>query len=130
MNGAWQKEFRPMKSRLLLAALTFAALSGAASSSAFFGWRVAGVSAGDVLKARAYPSSSSRVEAAYANGTYLSMTGTCTGGLDMDQSWFAKLGWSGKRAAVRTRWCQIWHDPRQNGDFKAGRVYGKYIAPL
>ena len=119
-----------MKIRLLLAAAILAGCAGAASSSAFFGWRVAGVAAGDVLKARAFPSASSKVQAAYVNGTNLSLTGTCTGGLDMDQNWFAKLGWTGKRAAVRYRWCQIWHDPKHNGQFKAGWVYGKFIAPL
>jgi predicted MFS family arabinose efflux permease len=119
-----------MTLKFMMAAALAAALALPATASAFFGWRVAGVAANDVLKVRAYPSSTSKVQAAYVNGTNLSMTGTCTGGLHMDQTWFAKLGWSGKRAAVRYRWCQIWHDPKQNGQFKAGWVYGKYIAPL
>ena len=119
-----------MKLQRLAAAAILLGLALPAASSAFFGWRVAGVAAGDLLNARAFPSSASRIQAGYANGTNLSMTGACTGGLNMDQSGFARLGWSGKRAAVRSRWCQIWHDPGNNGQFKAGWVYGKFIAPL
>ncbi|WP_292627166.1 SH3 domain-containing protein [Mesorhizobium sp.] len=30
---------------------------------------------------------------------------------------------------VRYRWCEVWHDPAQNGNFVTGWVYGKYITP-
>ncbi|TIT27438.1 MAG: SH3 domain-containing protein, partial [Mesorhizobium sp.] len=27
------------------------------------------------------------------------------------------------------RWCEVWHDPAQSGNFVTGWVYGKYITP-
>ncbi|TIR43813.1 MAG: SH3 domain-containing protein, partial [Mesorhizobium sp.] len=26
-------------------------------------------------------------------------------------------------------WCEVWHDPAQNGHFVTSWVYGKYIKP-
>ncbi|TIU47067.1 MAG: SH3 domain-containing protein, partial [Mesorhizobium sp.] len=34
-----------------------------------------------------------------------------------------------QRQAIRYSWCEVWHDPAQNGHFVTGWVYGKYIAP-
>ena len=57
----------------------------------------------------------------------LLMTGRCTDGLNLfDIS--GKSDWA-QRQAVRYRWCEVWHDPKQNGDFTTGWVYGKYIRP-
>lgn len=103
--------------------------SGAAPSaaSAFAAWQVTNVPWGDVLNARKYPSSGSQIQAAYPNGAVLSMTGRCTGGVDL----FAiqNLPSWRQRQIVRYKWCEIWHDPARNGDFRTGWVYGKYISP-
>lgn len=99
-----------------------------ANATVFAAWEVAGVSFGDTLNARKYPSSSSQKQAAYPNGTALQMTGRCTGGVDL----LAIAGqpeWK-QRQAVRYRWCEIWHDPARDGNFTTGWVYGKYIAPM
>ncbi len=109
------------------AACLAASVPSVSNASAFVAWEVYNVPWGDVLNARKYPSSQSQVQAAYPNGTVLSMTGRCTGGVDL----FAiqnQPQWK-QRQAVRYRWCEIWHDPAQNGNFRTGWVYGKYITP-
>jgi hypothetical protein len=98
-----------------------------AASSAFVAWQVTDVPWGDVLNVRKYPSSGSQIQSANPNGTVLSMTGRCTGGVDL----FAIQGlahWK-QRQIVRYKWCEVWHDPAQDGHFVAGWVYGKYITP-
>jgi hypothetical protein len=98
-----------------------------AASSAFVAWQVTDVPWGDVLNVRKYPSSGSQIQSANPNGTVLSMTGRCTGGVDL----FAIHGlahWK-QRQIVRYKWCEVWHDPAQDGHFVAGWVYGKYIKP-
>jgi hypothetical protein len=99
-----------------------------ASASAFFGWQVAAVPAGDLLNVRAYPSNKSKTLVGYPNGTRLSLTGRCTGGLHLD----AISGQSSQRQqqAVRDRWCQIWLDPTGEGRWRPGWVYGRFIRPL
>ncbi|MCR4282625.1 MAG: SH3 domain-containing protein [Bauldia sp.] len=99
-----------------------------ANASAFFGWRVANVASWDVLNVRAWPASASQVLVGYPNGTALSLTGKCTGNLNLDQI----NGWpkAAQAAAVRYRWCEVWVDPLGNGNFRAGWVYGRYIRPL
>jgi hypothetical protein len=115
------------------AAAAFAALALLASASAtahastFHAWEVAGVPWGDVLNVRKYPASTSQKQAAYPNGTVLQMTGRCTGGLNLDD--VAGASYGQKKQAVRYRWCEVWHDPAQNGGFVTGWVYGKYITP-
>ena len=82
---------------------------------------------GDTLNVRKFPASTSQKQAAYPNGTVLQMTGKCTGGVNLlDIS--TQPEWKQKQA-VRYRWCQVWHDPAQNGNFVTGWVYGKYISP-
>src|SRR5262245_54158831 len=94
-----------------LAAVTAAALLSSALPSAaeFFGWRVSGVPAWDILNVRKYPSSSSQILVGYPNNTPLSLTGSCTGGLNLNNI----NGWpKWKQAqAVRYLWCQAWVDP-------------------
>lgn len=110
-----------------LTALALLAPAAAAQASAFVAWQVTNVPWGDVLNVRKYPASTSQLQGAYPNGTVLSMTGRCTGGVDL----FAiqnQPHWK-QRQAVRYRWCEIWHDPAQNGNFRTGWVYGKYITP-
>jgi hypothetical protein len=34
-----------------------------------------------------------------------------------------------KRQAVRYKWCEVWHDPANNGQWKTGWVYMKYMRP-
>lgn len=116
-------------------ARTVAALSAAviglaaiqATAATFAAWQVANVPFGDTLNVRKYPSSNSQKQAAYPNGTVLQMTGKCTGGVNLlDISGQPE---SEQEQLVRYRWCQIWHDPAQNGNFVTGWVYGRYIIP-
>ncbi|CDX18799.1 conserved exported hypothetical protein [Mesorhizobium sp. ORS 3324] len=115
------------------AALAFASASAALAISSpshatvFAAWQVAGVPFGDTLTARKYPSNTSQKEAAYPNGTVLQMTGRCTGGIDLLDI-AGQPHWK-QRQSIRYRWCEVWHDPAQNGHFVTGCVYGKYIAP-
>lgn len=111
----------------LAVASTVAFLAGQAQSAAFVAWEVANVPFGDTLNVRKYPASNSQKQAAYPNGTVLQMTGKCTGGIDLfDIS--GQSEWK-QSQTVRYNWCQVWHDPAQNGKFVTGWVYGKYIAP-
>ncbi|RWL82803.1 MAG: SH3 domain-containing protein [Mesorhizobium sp.] len=113
-----------MSVAVLAAGLTFSSPSHA---TVFAAWQVAGVPFGDTLNARKYPSNASQKQAAYPNGTVLQMTGRCTGGVNLlDIAWQPQ--WK-QRQAIRYRWCEVWHDPAQNGHFVTGWVYGKYIAP-
>ena len=98
-----------------------------ASATTFAAWEVANVPWGDVLNVRKYPSPHSQKQSAYPNGTVLQMTGTCTGGVNLIDISGAPAGW--QAAQIRYEWCQIWHDPAQNGDFVVGWVYGKYLFP-
>jgi hypothetical protein len=113
------------------AALAFAAASFALPSaglaSTFVAWSVTGVPKGDLLNVRAYPSSGSRIQVGYPSGTTLSMTGRCTGGIDLHNAQ-RHPAWK-QRSLVRHEWCQVWHDPAGSGDFQAGWVYGRYISP-
>ncbi|MFH1797466.1 MAG: SH3 domain-containing protein [Pseudomonadota bacterium] len=118
-----------MKTALIAASLFFAvaAAAGEARAAAFSAWQVTNVPWGDTLNVRKYPASYSQKQSAYPNGTVLQMTGRCTDGLNLfDIS--HKSDWA-QRQAVRYRWCEVWHDPKQNGDFTTGWVYGKYIRP-
>lgn len=103
------------------------ALPGLAAASTFVAWEVADVSFGDTLNVRKFPASTSQKRAAYPNGTTLSMTGKCTGGVDLFD--IANLSRNAQRAKVRSKWCQVWHDPKQSGAFELGWVYGRYIRP-
>ncbi|GAB5506621.1 MAG: SH3 domain-containing protein [Rhizobiaceae bacterium] len=110
----------------LLAGIAAQALPAAAT--VFSAWEVANVPWGDTLNVRKYPSSKSQKQSAYPNTTLLAMTGRCTEGLNLfDIETWPK--WK-KAQAVRYRWCEVWHDPAQNGNFVTGWVYGRYIAPL
>ena len=112
------------------AALAIAAVGLAtvqATAATFAAWQVANVAFGDTLNVRKYPSGESQKQAAYPNGTVLQMTGRCTGGVDLFEI-AGKSSWAQKQA-VRYRWCEVWHDPKQDGDFVTGWVYGRYIAP-
>jgi len=121
-----------MTIRHAIAAAAFAAVSLAATvlpaSAEFFGWQVVNVPAWDLLNVRAYPSSQSAILVGYPNGTPLSLSGRCTGGLNLD----AINGWPAwKQAqAVRYRWCETWVDPTGSGSYRSGWVYGKFIRPL
>jgi hypothetical protein len=120
-----------MISRLNTAAVLAVATIGLATIQAtaatFAAWQVANVPFGDTLNVRKYPSGNSQKQAAYPNGTVLQMTGKCTGGVNL-------LDISGQpegeqEQLIRYRWCQVWHDPAQNGNFVTGWVYGRYITP-
>jgi len=76
---------------------------------------------------RAYPSSKSQILVAYPNGTLVSMTGVCTGGLNLGQI-NGLPAWK-QRQLVRYLWCQAFVDPQGNGQYVTAWVYGKYIRP-
>lgn len=117
-------------SQALACAVVAAASAGFAAQSratVFAAWQVANVPFGDTLNVRKYPSGTSQKQAAYPNGTVLQMTGKCTDGLNLlDIS--NEPEWK-QIQKVRYRWCEVWHDPAQNGHFGTGWVYGKYLAP-
>lgn len=116
--------------RIALAIAAIAAsgcLAGTAVASTFVAWRVAGLTAGDLLNVRAYPSPKSKVLVGYPEGTTLSMTGRCTGGVDLGD--IAGLPQAQQRELVRYRWCEAWLDPSGSGTFRQGWVYGRYIRP-
>ncbi len=98
-----------------------------AQASTFSAWEVTNVPFGDVLNVRKYPASHSQKQAAYPNGTKLSLTGRCTKGLDLRT--MSKTSPLVLAKAVRYRWCEIWHEPANDGNFTTGWVYGKYIQP-
>jgi hypothetical protein len=110
----------------MLAALALT-LSTPAVPSAFSAWQVANVPWGDILNVRAFPANTSQKQAGYPNGTVLSMTGRCTDNLNLFD--IAHLPPARQAEAVRYRWCEVWHDPRRDGDYVTGWVYGRYIAP-
>ncbi len=111
----------------LIAATSVLAFLPPAASSTFVAWRVSGVAANDLLNVRAYPSSGSKVLVGYSNGTTLSMTGKCTGGIRLDEIQNQPI--SKQRQMIRTKWCEAWLDPKGNGKFRTGWVYGRYIRP-
>lgn len=116
--------------RVLAVAATIAtgALQGTQSNAAAFAaWQVANVPWGDTLNVRKYPSGTSQKQAAYPNGAVLQMTGRCTGGVNLLDI-VNKPDWK-QAELIRFRWCEVWHDPAQNGKFVTGWVYGKYIRP-
>jgi hypothetical protein len=111
----------------LLAAATVVAAAGESLGSAFVAWRVSGVAASDLLNVRAYPSSGSRLLVGYPAGTVLSMTGRCTGGVNLME--IQGLPSDQQRQLVRYKWCETWLDADGDGEFTNGWVYGRYIVP-
>ena len=117
----------------LLPALALACAIGPGSqaqASTFVAWQVTGVGPRDVLNVRAYPSPASRIQIGHADGTLLSMTGTCTG--PGGRHLLVRIQGrspASQRAQVRHRWCQLWHDPKGAGAYVAGWVRGRYIRP-
>lgn len=114
---------------LVAGLIAVAALSQTIETRAatFAAWEVVNVPWGDTLNVRKYPSSNSQKQAAYPNGTVLQMTGRCTDGVNLLDI-AGQPGWK-QVNQVRRKWCEVWHDPAQNGKFITGWVYGKYIAP-
>lgn len=98
-----------------------------ANASAFVAWSVTDVPPEDTLNVRAWPSSQSQILVAYPNNTVLSMTGKCTGGVDL-RAVAGQPAWK-QRQLVRYQWCETWIDPQGNGEFRTAWVYGKYIKP-
>ena len=111
----------------LIATTALLSFSAPGFGSTFVAWRVTDVGRGDLLNVRAYPSPSSRILVGYANGTRLSMTGRCTGGVDL-HAIQRQPAWK-QRQRVRYQWCQAWLDPTGSGEYRSGWVYGRYITP-
>lgn len=119
-----------MLAKTLAAAIAGVTLAGFASgtqASTFVAWEVANVPWGDALNVRKYPSNKSQKQSAYPNGTVLQMTGRCTGGVDLFD--ITHLSRWRQAQTVRYEWCEVWHEPRNDGDFVTGWVYGRYIEP-
>lgn len=113
------------------AMITAAAITASAvmaNASAFYGFQVVDVPHWDTLNVRAWPSAQSKILVAYPNGTMLSLTGRCTGGINLG----AIAGWPAwkQRQAIRYQWCEAYVDPYGNGQYRSGWVYGKYLRPL
>ncbi len=104
-----------------------AALFGASPSTAsvFHAFEVSNVPWGDVLNVRKWPASYSQKQAAYPNGTVLSLTGRCKGGMNLDD--IAHLPQWKQRQMLRYAWCEVYHDPRNDGGYTTGWVYMKYM---
>lgn len=119
----------PLKRTTLATLAVISVLCAAQTTfaSTFAAWRVTGLAANDLLNVRAYPSSGSRILVGYPDGTRLSMTGRCTGGVNL--SVIGGLPESQQRQAVRYRWCETWLDPDGDGEYQSGWVYGRYIRP-
>ncbi|RUW62489.1 SH3 domain-containing protein [Mesorhizobium sp. M7A.F.Ca.US.008.03.1.1] len=109
-----------------VASLTLA-FAGQSHATVFAAWQVANVPFGDTLNVRKYPSGTSQKQAGYPNGTVLQMTGRCTGGINLLDI-ATQPAWK-QEQKIRYRWCEVWHDPAQNGNFVTGWTYGKYITP-
>lgn len=116
--------------RIIAAAVMVSSVAlaiGETRAATFAAWEIANVPFGDTLNVRKFPSSNSQKQAAYPNGTVLQMTGRCTGGVNLKD--IGQLSPGKQENLVRFRWCEVWHDPSQSGDFVTGWVYGKYITP-
>lgn len=117
-----------MKTTAAIAITSTVAMFAAEShAAAFSAWEVSKVPWGDTLNIRKFPSNGSQKQAAYPNGKVLQMTGRCTGGVDLRD--ISRLPEWKQERLVRYSWCQVWHDPAQNGNYVAGWVYGRYITP-
>lgn len=118
--------------RLLIVALVVAtsvtAFAAGGLASTFVAWRIADVSADDVLMVRAQPNANAPILVGYPDGVTLSLTGRCTGGVYLDDI-HALPQWQ-QRQIVRSEWCEIWIDPYATGNYLSAWVYGRYIAPL
>jgi hypothetical protein len=112
----------------LLLAGTIVGWSHSAGAAAFFGWQVTNVSSDDVLMVRAFPDAASRILVGYPDGTPLSLTGRCTGGVDLNA--VSGLPAAAQAGAVRDHWCEVWVDPHASGNWQSGWVSGRYIRPL
>jgi hypothetical protein len=121
------KMLKLIKTLPLAALLAMSVLPSTGNASAFVAWKVTDVPFGDVLNVRKYPSPHSQKQAANPNGKVLSMTGKCTGGVDLFD--IAGLPKWKQRLIVKGLWCQLWHDPAGNGNFKAGWVRMNFMRP-
>jgi hypothetical protein len=95
-------------------------------ASALHGFTVIDVPAGDRLNVRAGPGTGHKVQAAYRNGALLSLTGRCTS-LMLDD--LAGMDAARKFRHIRAVWCEVWHDPRGDGQFVTGWAKGRFLYP-
>ena len=115
-----------MFQRIAIRAALLCLLGTAATASALHGFTVFKVPEGDALNVRAGPSTEHPVQAAYRNGTFLSLTGKCVG-LHHDD--LGGLTAAEKYSRTRYQWCEIWHDPQGNGQFVTGWAHARYLFP-
>ena len=98
-----------------------------ADASTFVPWETVNLEWNDVLKVREQPNSNARVVGAIVdNSTAVSLTGTCTNGINVKNS--GELSKWEIRKLVRYEWCQIVRDTGEGGVIN-GWVYGRYIQP-
>jgi hypothetical protein len=123
-----------MKRVALISSFAAAALAAAlplasqARATVFSAWKIVDVPWGDALNIRKYPASYSRKQSAYPNGAVLSMTGRCTGGVNLLD--IQNLPDWKQRRIVHSRWCEVWHDPARDGKYVTGWVYCVLMDPV
>ena len=122
MTGSWKRV-----AALLFAASSTIAVLAPGLASTFVAWQVTGIAADDVLMVRAYPNATSRILVGYPDGVTMSMTGRCTGGINLGDIQM-QPAWK-QRQAIDGKWCELWLDPYGNGEFRNGWVFGRYIRP-
>jgi hypothetical protein len=112
---------------LILSAAIATALAVPAIASAFTGGTVVNVAASDVLKARKWPSSTSRVVDTYLNGDFVSFTGRCKN-IVTNNSFYIdgpqSRAWKYNRMKKANVWCQV-----MTPDAELAWVRGKFVYP-
>ncbi len=110
----------------LAASIAFAAATPALAS-AFWGGTVTNIAPTDTLKIRKWPSASSQIIDAYADGANISMTGRCKN-IVTNVSFRVDAGgsanWKYSRMRKANVWCQVMTE-----DAELGWARGKYIWP-
>lgn len=96
-------------------------------ASAFWGGTITNIAPTDTLKIRQWPSASSQIIDAYANGANISMTGRCkniitNASFQIDGSQSAN--WKYAKMQKQNVWCQVMTDGAQ-----LGWARGKFIWP-
>lgn len=113
--------------RSILSLGVLAAVTVPTLASAFWGGTVIGVPNGDMLYARRWPASTSRVIGRYDNDDNISLTGRCKNTVSnlsfrIDAGGSAR--WKYSRMKQPNVWCQVMTDGA-----RLGWVRGKYVWP-
>jgi hypothetical protein len=116
--------------KFITGALALSIVAGAAlpaAASAFWGGTVINIAPTDTLKIRKWPSASSQIIDAYADGANISMIGRCKN-IVTNVSFRVDAGgsanWKYSKMKKPNVWCQVMTD-----DAKLGWARGKFIWP-